>query len=1223
MTIGNLVERPSLVAAFAARVAEHPDRPAVCARDGELTYRQLDERSAEVAGALAEQGAEGSIVALLTGRTTAAVAGMLGILRAGAAYFPLDPAHPGDRTRDLVALATPSAVLTTRDLFDVARSRSDTASLAPVVVAEGPAAPRPPAGVTLLPIRGTTAEATVRPVRRTRSSLAYTLPTSGSTGEPKGVLIEDGNVLALVDALHQAILKPLGPALRIAVVAPFIFDASVQQVFSALLLGHTLVIVPEEVRVSGSALGAFWVDERVDVSDGTPGHLRMLARDYRGSDVGVRHLIIGGDVLTAEILRDFCATCATPDTVVTNIYGVAECCVDSVAGPVGPGDGAGAGAVPIGTELPGSVVELLSQDLVPVPDGSTGELFIGGTGVGRGYLGRPDLTAERFVTRADRPGTRWYRTGDLARREPDGRLVFVGRADRQVKLRGHRIEPGEIEAALRDFGADSAGVASNRCTQCLLTSAHPDAQIVDGVCAVCRWFETVRADADAYFGGVDDLVSLINARSTRATSGYDALLLFSGGKDSSYVLYRLLDLGLRVLAFTFDNGYISDTAFANIHRITASNGVDLRVGVAKRMDDVFVESLRADSTVCTGCFRGLTAMSTELAARLGIGVVVTGLSRGQIFETKLRHLFDNGIRDPQEIDRQLTAHRKLYHARQDRIARLLDVHVPDRALDDIAFVDYFRYDPVSTEKIKDFLTLRDPMWTAPQDTGFCSTNCRINEAGIYVHCLERGYHNYAAPLSWDCRLGVLERRQGLRELNETVCVEQAQQILRQIGYSPTPRRRPVRDAAVVLRTSPSGTPYLCAYCVSSHELDPAELREFLATRLPEYMLPARYVHLDHLPLTDTGKVDLAALPDPGADSVAARGGQDPRGDTEERLATLWAEALGLEFVARDADFFQLGGDSLTATILTGLLQSEFGVQLPTETVFAEPTVAGVAALVDRTTADRLAGDRGAMPARSGPGPEVMLLPDVWGSVASYRELAERIPGGVTAVTVPALLGAIVDGTTFEGLYQEHVAPALTGHTIGRATIGRATIGGWSFGGVLALEAARRCEAGAGHVNHLVVVETMPPDPSYWQEQLQQCRQFQHCPVDSVTAVPSEVLRLARHHHDLAAFVTLAKAVTPVLRALAAYRPVTAVADSVTVIRATESDLSDEAASQWERFSRTGFEVVTVPGNHFSILDPPAVDRVARAFAAPAAVRALAAPAAGHGAAVRLGNISKE
>jgi non-ribosomal peptide synthase protein (TIGR01720 family) len=234
----------------------------------------------------------------------------------------------------------------------------------------------------------------------------------------------------------------------VALVASPVFDASVQQVFGALLHGHTLCVVPEDVRRDGAALGD-WLDAaRVDISDGTPTLLRLLMAAGFGTRAGrrLRHLLIGGEPLPADLIAALHATPGGRDVTVTNVYGPTECCVDVVALPIKATDVPAAAAVmPIGTPMPGCAAAIVDEAGQLLPTGVPGELVIGGTCVGRGYVNDPQLTAERFVRLPGTGDARVYRTGDLCRLRRDGLIEFLGRNDDQVKVLGHRIELAEVE----------------------------------------------------------------------------------------------------------------------------------------------------------------------------------------------------------------------------------------------------------------------------------------------------------------------------------------------------------------------------------------------------------------------------------------------------------------------------------------------------------------------------------------------------------------------------------------------------------------------------------------------------------------------------------------------------------------------------------------------------------------------------------------------------------
>jgi len=327
--------------------------------------------------------------------------------------------------------------------------------------------------------------------------------------------------------------------------------------------------------------------------------------------------------------------------------------------------------------------------------------------------------------------------------------------------------------------------ASPMCKRCVLTTAVPRVALdAEGVCSVCREYEARKTPYDRYFKTEADLTALLN-RSRRPEAPYDVLAMYSGGKDSTYLLCRLVEMKQRVLALTFDNGYVPQQCFENIKTVCASLGVQsVVVNLQKeKMDEVFALSLKGQNTVCSGCFRALTARGTEMAVAKGIPVVMTGLSRGQIFHTKVHPLLSTGMTDPNQIDENLKMFREMYHSANDRIAALVD----DQALrnrpafQSSQFVDFFRYISVTKESVFALIQERVPAWRLPDNVGACSSNCLINDVGIQVHLERTGYHNYAIPLSWDIRFGHITRDAALEEVGAALDTSKVRGILRAIG----------------------------------------------------------------------------------------------------------------------------------------------------------------------------------------------------------------------------------------------------------------------------------------------------------------------------------------------------------------------------------------------------------------------------------------------------------
>ncbi|WP_406739750.1 non-ribosomal peptide synthetase [Streptomyces atratus] len=414
---------------FAAQAARTPDAPAVDT-DGELlSYAGLDAASDRLAGRLVRAGvAPGHTVALLLPRSKAVVVAQLAVLKAGACWLPLDPAQPQERLARLMSAAAPSLVLT---------------------AGTGPAAARLPAGTPVLDVTEESGTAPFEGVPTDPGAAACVIYTSGSTGEPKGVVVPQRAITELaVDARFAG-----GAHDRVLLHNPYTFDASTYEVWVPLLNGGTVVVAPAEA-VTPDLLERVVRERRVTALMLTPELLRTVAEIAPAALSGLREVWSGGDVLAPDTVRRIREHC--PDTAVVNGYGPTETTVFATAHTASRDSAGHPGTVPIGRPLDNTRALVLDARLRPVPAGATGELYIGGSGLAQGYLGRPVPTAERFV--ADPygpPGSRMYRTGDLARWTPDGVLEFAGRADDQVKVRGFRVEPAEVEAAL----ADCPGVA--------------------------------------------------------------------------------------------------------------------------------------------------------------------------------------------------------------------------------------------------------------------------------------------------------------------------------------------------------------------------------------------------------------------------------------------------------------------------------------------------------------------------------------------------------------------------------------------------------------------------------------------------------------------------------------------------------------------------------------------------------------------------------------------
>ena len=932
----------TIVELFEAQVARTPHEDAIRFADRSLTYRELNDRANQVAAYLNTYGVgPDQLVALYMEHSIDVVCAILGVLKTGAAYVPVDPASPKERLAFM--------------LRDIAATH---AGALPVLVTQShleDGVPENAAQVVTLDADFATIGSypVADPERRIASdSLAYVIYTSGSTGTPKGVMIEHRSLVNYIwwakdqYSRDERLAWPLFSSLA--------FDLTVTSIFTPLISGGRIVVIREDPGMPGMAIFKVVEDGTVDIVKLTPAHLAMI-KDMNLAATKIRKLIVGGEDFKTALARDITRTFGRRVDIY-NEYGPTEATVGCMIHRYDV-DKDLALSVPIGIPAANTGVYILDEQLRPVPTGVIGEMYVAGDGLARGYLNRPELTEQRFLIAKDPWQTehaatlRLYKTGDIARWSVDGRMEFLGRADHQVKVAGARIELGEVEARLLQHDAVRACVVDivnplamrtskrlTHCTRCGLASNVPGTSYdAAGVCNVCRGLDTYVEKAQAYFKTPEALRALVAEMKAKRTGAYDCLVLLSGGKDSTYMLYQLCDLGLKPLVFTLDNGFISDEAKTNIRRVVDSLGVDLVMGGTPHMNEIFVDSLKRFANVCNGCFKTIYTLATNLAHEKGIRYIVTGLSRGQFFETRLtEEVFQREDFDVAKLDDLVLEARKAYHRREDAVSCHLEVDIfrDDGVFRDIQFVDFYRYWSVPLAELHAFLRQRTP-WLRPSDTGR-STNCLINDVGIYVHKKQRGYHNYALPYSWDVRLGQKTRAEAMAELDDEIDEPRVQQIMKQIGYEEPPE------------PTETSINRLAAYYVSDTALTPADLRAHLATWLPDYMLPTYFVRLDKLPLTTNGKVDRHALPAlayenmrPAADVVG------PRTETEKALAAIWRELLVVENIGINDDFFDLGGQSLVAIKAVSRIRDTFEVDLPLRNLFERPTIAGLAEVIDQ------------------------------------------------------------------------------------------------------------------------------------------------------------------------------------------------------------------------------------------------------------------------------------
>ncbi|KUF16412.1 non-ribosomal peptide synthetase [Streptomyces silvensis] len=424
------------------RARSAPEAVAVVAGPKTMTYGQLDDRSGRLANLLVDAGVRrGDVVAVCLPRGPELVTALLAVARAGGAYLPLDPGYPTERLGFMLADADVSVCVTRSSLAGKVRGATGAAFL--VLDEQEQALAARPAEPPAVPVGGRDA--------------AYVIYTSGSTGRPKGTVIEHRSITAL---LRGADYIPLRDDDVVAQGADATFDAATFEIWAPLAAGARMVVVDKDTMLDPKALTEALTTYGVSTLVLTTAVFNQVVAVRPDAFASLRHLLFGGEAVHPDRVAQ--ALAGSPPQRLVHSYGPTETTTFATWHLVSRADGHR--TVPIGRPVVNTSVHVLDDRLSEVPAGVTGELFIGGPGVARGYLARPGLTAERFLPDpfATAPGERLYRTGDLVRRSPAGTLEYVGRIDRQVKVRGFRIEPNEIELVLQQHPDVDAAVVVAR-----------------------------------------------------------------------------------------------------------------------------------------------------------------------------------------------------------------------------------------------------------------------------------------------------------------------------------------------------------------------------------------------------------------------------------------------------------------------------------------------------------------------------------------------------------------------------------------------------------------------------------------------------------------------------------------------------------------------------------------------------------------------------------------
>ncbi|HEX6097851.1 MAG TPA: amino acid adenylation domain-containing protein [Thermoanaerobaculia bacterium] len=942
----------TLFAAFDDAASRFADRIALTWPGGTMTYGELRSRALRLARELSGRGITvEDRVGLRMRHSPDLIIGMLAVLATGAAYVPLDPSYPEERLRWQIEDAEVGLVLTGAD------------------------AAGPDAGIELS-----------RPGPR---NAAYVIYTSGSTGRPKGVVVTHENVLRLFASARE------GCAFTEEDVWPlfhsFAFDVSVWEIWGALLYGGRLVLVPDEVRRDPDALASLLCRERVTVLNQTPTAARPVMRSMLDRDLvppSLRLVIFAGEALDPAMLGDWLARRGDERPRLVNMYGITETTVHATWRPLSREDVEQRRGGVIGLPLDDLEVLLLDERGELAAPGVAAELHVGGAGLARGYLGRPELTAERFVPHPWRRGERLYRSGDLGRLTATGELECLGRIDHQVKVRGYRIEPGEIEAVLREQPGVRDCVVRALDTQ-LVAWVVPRERDDEAGLQVAQWqnvFDGVYAAA----GRTDD-----ETLDIAGWTSSDTRTPIPAGEMREWVACtterilalrprRVLEIGcgtgmllLRIAPWCehYVGTDMSATALAQLRSVVVARGltnVALRQARADELRDLQPGSFDLvvlNSTIhyfpSADYLREVIAAAQAAAGQRGAVFV------GDVPSLRLHRAFHTAVQ-LQRAAGDVTAGellRNIEHAAAtdeelfvdpDFFAQFGEVEVNVRRGRSWNEMTRFRYDVVLRRGARpeaavlavglDALPLALARREAERIAVLHVPDARVSAEVLAYEALRGGA---AVP---EVRARIAAERasavdpESLWALGDTYGYRVRVQPSPEAGFVDALfEREGCEPAAWMPESARDGrTGTNDPLRGPRHERLAADCMAVLRTRLPRHMVPSAVVAVDRLPVNTNGKLDVGALPRPrSAPRLASTG---PRGETERRLAAIWSDLLGLDCSATDADFFELGGHSLLAAELMFRVHDAFGTRLPLLALLQDPTLRGMAARIDSSDA---------------------------------------------------------------------------------------------------------------------------------------------------------------------------------------------------------------------------------------------------------------------------------
>jgi amino acid adenylation domain-containing protein len=977
-----------LASSFEAHVNTHPDAVAVAYGERSLTYTQLNDAANRLAHCLRSKGAgPGTRVGICLDRSPEMIVAVLAVVKAGAAYVPLDPEYPRERLAFMMSDAAIHTLITNSQL-DARLPDAESPFIRIVLDRDHEAlAAFPsenPAPVT------------------TGDDLAYVMYTSGSTGIPKGVCIPARGIARLV--LNTDYVR-LGATDRIGQVSNFSFDAATFEIWGALLNGGQLIGVGKDTLLSPADFAEAIASQRITTMFLTAALFNQMAREHPQAFRGMRNLLVGGEALEPKWVRRVLE--AGPPQNLLNGYGPTETTTFAVCHLIHSVP-SGATNVPIGRPIANTTAYILDRYGEIAPVGVPGELHLGGPGVACGYWRRDELTAERFIPDSFRGDglpagatkALLYRTGDRCRYLPDGAIEFLGRFDHQVKIRGFRIELGEIESCLTRHRAVKDAIVlaredtpgDKRLVAYVVPAAESAPESAPESHAQQEHWRKVYDDV--VYSALDDQTAaykdaLFNIQGWVSTYTQEPFAPAVMQEQVDQTVDRVLALRpRRVLEIGCGTGLLlsriapacdfylgtdfSATALRYLEKQIANSGRYGNTTLLERAADDFsgLEEGSFDVVILNSVVQYFT--SAEYLANVIRGAVRVTAPGGAIFIGDVRNLrlldaFHQSLaehrgEDAADVSQQVAEEQELvidplfFHALREEMPEIGAVEVRPKRGRERNELTCFRYDATlrvggESSKVSGWTpwrSLDEARHALSNGASFVAyrgaPNARVSAAAGAVD--PEDLWALGRELGWDVdiRWDSPAEHGGF----DVIC-RRGEANLGDAAYDIDPLP-PARDWRKL-----TNDPMKARFARKTVP----QLRAFLAERLPAYMAPSTILLLKELPLTPNGKVDRSALPAPGRVSTAAETDYvAPRNEIEQKLAAIWSNVLNVARVGVHDNFFgQLGGHSLTATQLISRVREQFDIELPIRALFEGPTVARLAEAVAR----ELENPRAALP----------------------------------------------------------------------------------------------------------------------------------------------------------------------------------------------------------------------------------------------------------------------